>query len=664
MPTGVARIVILRGPIRLDKHATPALLVAGVASASALLSRLDLGAEALRFCLQVSVALTIGALFFACLFIGRISKDRRQIAESEQRFRRAMEDSAIGIAVVSLDGRIVQTNPAFASMLGYSREEIEALTFFQITHPDDLHVGRETMEGIKAGTVNAFQFEKRYLKKDGTPVWGHLAGSVIREEKSGRPLYLVSQIEDIDARKQAEARIAEAETRWNFALAGAGQGVWDLDIRKGGTTYSSTWVKMLGYADGELDGDPDRWLTMIHPDDRETVAEADRAHLDGQTEFFEAEFRMRHKDGRWIWILDRGKAIERDGEGRLIRAIGSLTDITRRKEAEERLTVSAAMLADEKERLRVTLQSIGDAVICTDAANRVTFMNPVAEKLTGVSGEAALGKTLGHVYWAVDEETGHRIGVTRPAIGAETPSDHNSRAVLVRRDDTRCSIRQVVSPIMNERNEFCGLVIVFQDFTDARALQRQLAHAAAHDALTGLANRSSFIRTMEELVDQARKDAAGAGSSRYQFMFIDLDHFKLVNDTGGHAAGDALLKRVAQAVRGVLGPEDIVARLGGDEFAVVLKSGSTAGARIAARSIIDAITGLNFTWDGRPHAIGASIGVAAVNANCGEADEIIARADAACYAAKAAGRGCVRMAPDSTVAGDKSEPAAPLAAAS
>ncbi|MGX5826409.1 PAS domain S-box protein [Mesorhizobium sp. 43Arga] len=635
-----------------------------VAAASVMLSRLDLGAEALKLCLQVSAAMTIGALFFAYLFIGRIWEDRRQIAESEQRFRRAMEDSAIGIAVVGLDGRIVQTNPAFASMLGYSREEIEALTFFQITHPEDLHIGRETMEGIKAGTVNAFQFEKRYLKKDGTAVWTHLAGSVIRDEKSGRPLYLVSQIEDIDARKQAESRIAEAETRWNFALAGAGQGVWDLDIRKGGTTYSSTWVKMLGYADGELDGNPDRWLTMIHPDDRETVTEADRAHLDGQTEFFEAEFRMRHKDGRWIWILDRGKAIERDGEGRLVRAIGSLTDITRRKEAEARLTVSAAMLADEKERLRVTLQSIGDAVICTDAANRVTFMNPVAEKLTGVSAEAALGKTLGHVYWAVDEETGHRIGVTRPAIGAEAPSDQNSRAVLIRHDDTRCSIRQVVSPIMNERNEFCGLVIVFQDFTDARALQRQLAHAAAHDALTGLANRSSFIRTMEELVDQARKDAAGVGSSGHQFMFIDLDHFKLVNDTGGHAAGDALLKRVAQAVRGVLGPEDIVARLGGDEFAVILKSGSTAGARIAARSIIDAVAGLNFAWDGRPHAVGASIGVAAINANCGEADEIIASADAACYAAKAAGRGCVCVAADGKVTDDKSEPPVALAAAS
>lgn len=625
-----------------------------------LLSRLDVSAEVLKLCLLISVPVAAVALMLAALFIYRILDDRRQIAESEQRFRRAMEDSAIGIAIVGIDGRIQETNPAFAAMLGYSKEEIEALTFFQITHPDDVQIGRETMDGIRAGTVNAFQFEKRYLKKDGTPVWAYLAGSVIRDEKSGRPLYLVSQIEDIDARKQSEARIAEAETRWNFALASAGQGVWDLDMRKGGTTYSAAWVKMLGYAEGELDGDPDRWLTMIHPDDRENVAEADRAHLEGKTPFFEAEFRMRHKDGHWVWILDRGKTLERDSEGRLIRAIGSLTDITQRKQAEESLIVSAAALADEKERLRVTLQSIGDAVICTDAANRITFMNPIAEKLTGVAGAEALGKTLGHVYLAVDEETGQRIGMTRPALGGPSPADQNSRAVLIRRDDARCSIRQVVSPIMNERQEFCGLVIVFQDFTDARALQRQLAYAAAHDALTGLANRSSFIRTMEELVDRSRKAGSATPVGEHHFMFIDLDHFKLVNDTGGHAAGDALLKRVAEAIRGALGPKDIVARLGGDEFAVILKSGSSAGARIAARSIIDAIRSLQFSWDGRPHAIDASIGVAPIRS--GEVDEIIARADAACYAAKAAGRGCVSVAPDDNESNGQAEP--PLAAAS
>lgn len=651
-----------RKSLRADGHVALVFAAGGFCAAvvAMLLSRLDVSVEVLRLCLLISVPVAAVALMLAALFIYRILDDRRQIAESEQRFRRAMEDSAIGIAIVGIDGRIQETNPAFAAMLGYSKEEIEALTFFQITHPDDVQIGRETMDGIRAGTVNAFQFEKRYLKKDGTPVWAYLAGSVIRDEKSGRPLYLVSQIEDIDARKQSEARIAEAETRWNFALASAGQGVWDLDMRKGGTTYSAAWVKMLGYAEGELDGDPDRWLTMIHPDDRENVAEADRAHLEGKTPFFEAEFRMRHKDGHWVWILDRGKTLERDSEGRLIRAIGSLTDITQRKQAEESLIVSAAALADEKERLRVTLQSIGDAVICTDAANRITFMNPIAEKLTGVAGAEALGKTLGHVYWAVDEETGQRIGMTRPALGGPSPADQNSRAVLIRRDDTRCSIRQVVSPIMNERQEFCGLVIVFQDFTDARALQRQLAYAATHDALTGLANRSSFIRTMEELVDQSRKAGAARPVGEHHFMFIDLDHFKLVNDTGGHAAGDALLKRVAEAIRGALGLEDIIARLGGDEFAVILKSGSSAGARIAARSIIDAIRSLQFSWDGRPHAIDASIGVAPIRS--GEVDEIIARADAACYAAKAAGRGCVSVAPDDNESNGQAEP--PLAAAS
>ncbi|RWD06034.1 MAG: PAS domain S-box protein [Mesorhizobium sp.] len=636
------------------------------AAASILSSRLDLGAETLKLSLQVSDAMIAASLFLAAFFIRQIVDDRRQIAESEQRFRRAMEDSAIGVAIVGLDGRIVQTNPAFAAMLDYSREEIEAKTFFQITHPDDLQIGRDTMVSLKEGKIDSFHFEKRYLRKDGTPVWAQLAGSVIRDEESGRPLYLVSQIEDIDARKKSEARIAEAETRWNFALASAGQGVWDFNLRKGGTTYSATWVKMLGYADGELDGDPDRWLAMIHPDDRAIVDEADRAHLAGETPFFEAEYRMRHKYGHWIWILDRGKALERDGDGRLTRAIGSLTDITQRKEAEARLIVSAAMLADEKERLRVTLQSIGDAVICTDAANRVTFMNPIAEKLTGVAAGDGLGKTLGHVYWAVDEETGQRIGVARPPAGSPGPADHNSRAVLIRRDDTRCSIRQVVSPIINERAEFCGLVIVFQDFTDARALQRQLAHAAAHDALTGLANRSSFIHAMEDLADQSGKTGAtaSAGDSEHQFMFIDLDHFKQVNDTGGHAAGDALLKQVANAIRGVLGPGDLVARLGGDEFAVILKSGSAAGARIAACSIIDAIRGLNFTWDGRAHSIGASIGLAPIRAGCGEVDEIIARADAACYAAKAAGRGCVSTAPDDDAEGEQAQAAKPLAAAS
>ncbi len=577
-----------------------------------------------------SVAVAAVAATLVGLFVCKITRDHCRIAESEQRFRRAMHDSVIGVAIVGLDGSIIEANPAFAAMLGYTRPELETLSLFDITHPDDIRIGSNTMADIRSGKVDTYRFEKRYMRADGTAVWTLLSGSVIRDAANGRPLYLVSQIEDIDARKRAEARIAEAETRWNFALASAGQGVWDLDMRNGGITYSATWMRMLGYDDGELDGDPSHWLSMIHPDDRDAVEAADRAHLDGLTPHFEAEFRMRRKDGSWLWILDRGKVVERAEDGRLIRAIGSLTDINARKVAEESLKVSAALLADEKERLRVTLQSIGDAVICTEADNRITFMNPVAEKLTRLACAEALGLTLGRVYRAVDEETGQPLDAARTGH-----ADHNNRAVLVRHDGTRCSIRQVVSPILNERGEFCGSVIVFQDFTDARALQRQLAYAASHDALTGLANRSSFIRRMEELVLSVHQGGAG-----HQFMFIDLDHFKAVNDTGGHAAGDALLKQVADVLLAQLGGNGIVARLGGDEFAAVLIAADQAAAQATAQAIITAIAALDFRWNGQAHPIGASIGLAPIDAGSGEVDEIIARADVACYAAKAAGRGC------------------------
>ena len=622
----------------------------GLAVAGAL-PALDPSNGGFAFGFQFAVGIVVVLPVLGGLIIEQMRLDRRRIAESEQRFRRAMEDSAIGVVVVALDGRIVESNPSFAAMLGYSRAEIETMTFFQITHPDDVAIGRETMQRVRAGEADSYHFEKRYLHKNGTPVWARLSGSVIRDSETGAPLHLVSQIEDIGARKQAEARIAEAETRWNFALASAGQGVWDMDMRKGGTTYSATWVKMLGYEERELDGDPNRWLTMIHPDDQEIVAATDRAHLEGKTPFFEAEFRMRHKDGHWVWILDRGKALERDENGELVRAIGSLTDITKRKETEQRLAVSVAMLADEKERLRVTLNSIGDAVICTDAATRITFMNPAAEKLTGASSEAAMGVALDEVYAPVDEESGEKIASASVLCGLRQRVEHNNRAVLSRKDGSRCSIREVVSPILNDKGEFSGSVIVFQDFTDARTLQRELAHAAAHDSLTGLANRANLLSAMSELLD-----AAAQGDAGHLFLYVDLDNFKTVNDTGGHAAGDLLLKRVAETIKASVRPGDVVARLGGDEFAVILRNCAPTAGEDVARTISTAIGDLGFDHDGTTHKIGASIGMTAIGSGSAAVEDIIARADGACYEAKASGRGTVAVFDSSERAADHAEP--------
>ena len=584
---------------------------------------------------QIAVGISVVLPFVAGLMVEESRRERRRTIEQEQFYRRAMMDSEIGVSVAALDGEIIRVNDALARMLGRSREDLEgAVRWIDITYEPDRAVVTDLVRRVRETKSPNYSFEKRYLKADGTPIWARVSGSVVFDDDSGEPLCLVSQVVDIDARKKSEAAIAEAETRWNFALASAGQGIWDVDLRKGRTSYSATWTDMLGYQPGELDGDPDRWLTLIHPDDLDRVVAADRAYAEGSAEYFESEFRMRRKDGSWIWILDRGKVTERDENGRMLRAIGTLTDISARKETEQRLEQSAKDLTAEKERLRVTLESIGDAVICTDGEGRITFVNPVAEKLTRTPAAEALGRPLGSVYHAVDEDSGETL---TPAVSAaEVRARNSSRAVLVRNDGSRCSIREVMSPIRSENGASAGQVLVFQDFTDARALQRQLAYAANHDALTGLDNRASFMAAAGALPREALQDGI-----RPYLAFIDLDRFKAVNDTSGHAAGDALLRKVAAAIRNVVRSHGKVARLGGDEFAVIFPACRDEEAFSLSRAIVSVIAALPFEWHGRSHSIGASAGLACLADGCGSIDEVLAAADHACYEAKASGGGCV-----------------------
>ena len=157
---------------------------------SGVLAGLDPANGGFAYGFQLSAAILAALPFVAGLIMEQTRRDRRRIAESEQRFRRAMQDSAIGVAIVGLDGHIVESNSAFADMLGYTRQELEALTFFQITHPDDVAIGTETMRRVRAGEANSYQFEKRYLHKDGTPIWARLSGSVIRDAETGERRFI------------------------------------------------------------------------------------------------------------------------------------------------------------------------------------------------------------------------------------------------------------------------------------------------------------------------------------------------------------------------------------------------------------------------------------------------------------------------------------------
>ncbi|MGE0282360.1 MAG: PAS domain S-box protein [Rhizobiaceae bacterium] len=637
-PFGYAMIPLLAAAVRLPKfNLAIVCMVTGLCAifAAANGHATDLAAAdgKISISFQFAVAVTVTMPFLASLLIDQIHQGVRRVADTEERFRRAINDSDVGMLNIDMTGCIVETNPAFAGLLGYTPAEMQGRRVQEFTPVEDLHIGNDAISAAKRGEVDAFTFQKRYSRRDGSRVWVEVSASVMRSPETGEPAYLISQMRDISARKKAEAALAEMEDRWDFALASVGQGFWDHNVIKGNVTYSTTWTSMLGYEPGELNGDADSWTGRIHPDDLLVVQAMDADHQAGLIPAFQLEYRMRHKAGHWVWVLDRGKVIERAKDGSPIRLIGTLTDISARKQAEEELAHTAALLADEKERLRVTLNSIGDAVICTDALDRITFMNPIAELMTGVSAQYGVGQALTDVYLAVEDERGHETHGN--AMLDERFKSSWQNLMIVRGDGSRRAIREVTSPILNEKGDSSGRVIVFQDFTDLRAMQRELAHAAAHDLLTGLANRSRFLAELDDMIENRR------GKEQHQLLYIDLDRFKTVNDSGGHAAGDELLQKIAVAIKSCVRGLDFVARLGGDEFGVILRSCPPAYARIAAQKIIDTISSLRFEWNATAYNVGASIGIATIDENTRSVEAAIERADHACYAAKAAGRGCV-----------------------
>ena len=322
-------------------------------------------------------------------------------------------------------------------------------------------------------------------------------------------------------------------------------------------------------------------------------------------------------------VNDRGKVIGTTGIAR---------DVTDRKQAEE-------ALFEEKERALVTLHSIGDAVITTDAKGTVTYLNRVAEGLTGWLSADAQGLSLDTVFRIVDEET--RKPVVDPVsrcIGEGRIVGLGNHPVLISREGEEHAIEDTVAPIRGRGARLLGTVLVFHDVTEARRVARQMAHDATHDALTDLVNRREFERRLEHAFVGAKEH-----DFRHALCYLDLDQFKLVNDTAGHAAGDELLKQVRGLLRGKFRGRDTLARLGGDEFGLLLDNCSVKRAVKIAEMVVATLRDFRFSWKGRTFHIGVSVGVAPVTADAESSAQILAQADVACYAAKERGRNRVRV---------------------
>jgi len=430
----------------------------------------------------------------------------------------------------------------------------------------------------------------------------------------------------LDALEESRARLADSEERFDLAMRGANDGLWDWDVKSNKTYYSDRWKAMLGYEAHEIDSTEQEWSIRVHPDDKEQVKLDIRDHLEGKIPLYENIHRIRHKDQSWRWHLERGIAV-RDEHGVPYRMVGTSTDITDKKLAEQ-------ALFHEKERALVTLNSIGDAVITTDNSGVVTFLNPIAEELTGWSNDEATGKNLEEVFHIINEKTRKRMDnpVSNCLNQGKVVALAND-TLLINRSGNEIAIEDSAAPIRNSDNEIIGVVMVFHDVSAARELVEKMTWQATHDSLTGLVNRREFERRLGDLIVIAKKR-----HKSHILMYIDLDQFKIVNDTCGHTAGDEMLRQLSFILQDQVRESDTLARLGGDEFGILLAGCSLDNAKTIADNIRQTIKEFRFSWEEKTFEIGASIGVVSISEDTENVSNALSAADVACYAAKDLGR--------------------------
>ena len=426
-------------------------------------------------------------------------------------------------------------------------------------------------------------------------------------------------------RIEIQHQLRDLEERNELALYSANDGLWDFDTLNNRVYLSPRWKAMLGY-EGVPTGQAPDWRTLVHGEDISRVQAAIRDHVAGKTPLFESLHRMRHSTGEWRWVISRAKA-RVDDKGRLLRLVGVELDVTERKLYEE-------ALFREKESAQITLQSIGDGVITTDEKGVIDYINPVAESLTGWRLEDSQGRAIEEIFRAFHEETCEPLENPLAVAIRRTRSIKSVRPMLlIRRDGNEIYVESTASPIRDGSGAVAGGVLVFHDVSEARELNRRLSYHASHDVLTGLVNRREFENRMERALKSAK-----ARETSYALCCLDLDQFKIVNDTCGHSAGDALLGQVGALLKSKVRWRDTLARLGGDEFGVLLESCSLEEALRTAETLREAVNNFKFTWEERTFRLGASIGVVPISIDNDDVAVVLSAADSACQAAKQAGR--------------------------
>jgi diguanylate cyclase (GGDEF)-like protein/PAS domain S-box-containing protein len=423
---------------------------------------------------------------------------------------------------------------------------------------------------------------------------------------------------DVTDYMQAIADRTASEALWKLAVEGAGDGVWDWDPMRSTGRFSPLYKQLLGFAPDTPDADLPAWEQRLHPDDRPRVLAALQAHYGGQAGVYVSEHRQRCRDGAYRWMLERGMVVRRDADGVAQRLVGTMSDISERKRAEQSLKLAASVFTHTME-----------GIVITDASGFIVEVNEAFSRITGYSREEAIGQTprilssgrQGEDFydgmWSALQTAGQWSG--------EIWNRHKNGELYAE--------ILTISAVRNEEGQTLQYVALFTDITAHKEHERQLEHIAHFDALTGLPNRVLLGDRLQQAMLRCNRQ-----NHSLAVAFLDLDGFKAINDAHGHDVGDDFLIAVGQRMKSVLREEDSLARIGGDEFVAVLVDLDAPEACEPVLQRLLQAAAEPVMLRGKSLNVSASIGVTIYPQDGVGADQLMRHADQAMYVAKQAGR--------------------------
>jgi diguanylate cyclase (GGDEF)-like protein/PAS domain S-box-containing protein len=593
--------------------------------------------------ISVLFALVIAAIANSRANAIRIaSQMTKSYRQNARRLALATEAAEIAIWEWEVESNLILLDKMANKVFGLKSgiEQLEYPEFEKLIHEADLLAFRVAVEQAMQQHKT---MEIRFRIQHGSEIRMLHTSAEVYFNEAGQSVSLVGVSYDITEDWLHQKTILETEQRWKHALEGSGAGVWDWNVPNNVVIFSDKLLATLGYQPGEIVGRMENWLKLIHPQDIERVTADINRMLSGEKPEYRNEHRILSKDGSWKWMLGSATVGERDADGNAIRVIGTKTDISWRKQAELALQQS-----EERFRNAFDTAAIGMAIVGLDG--RWLEVNGALCRMLGYSEDELMGKTFVDVTHPDDLDLD--LEYVQKLLNGDLEHYQMEKRYFHKTGDI-IFVLLSVSLVRNEKGEVIHFISQIEDVTARKSESDRIRQMAYHDTLTGLPNRRLFDERIGHTLAHAKRVGYPIA-----LMFVDVDHFKQINDKHGHDVGDEILKAVSDRMTHCLRQTDTLSRVGGDEFVILLTEiKKPEDAKGVAEHILETVSQpLHVhTHDFR---ITLSIGVAIFSGDSETetVSELTKKADLALYEVKSAGRNGVHVFGSNHI---KVEPASP-----